>query len=337
MIHIKIYSKRTENIKNIIIFISVILVMYFIFFFKLPYYVDAPGGLTNLSDRFTIEGATSSKGTYNLTYVSEYDGTIATLIYAYLNPNFDILKEKDITNDLFTMEESYKIDKISLNTSLSESVISAYNEANKKVVINKDEAIVYYIYKSAKTNLEIGDIILEVNGVKTPSHNDVKKAIADSSIGDKIIFKVSNNEKVKEKYGYVLEENGKKMVGFAFQINYDYTVSPKIKLNTAKNEYGSSGGLMTSLAIYDALIDEDLTNGLTISGTGTIDIDGNVGSIGGVKYKLKGAINNKADIFFVPNGENYDEAIKIAEEKKYDIKIIGVSTLKEAITYLENL
>ena len=127
------------------------------------------------------------------------------------------------------------------------------------------------------------------------------------------------------------------MVGFAFQINYDYTVSPKIKLNTAKNEYGSSGGLMTSLAIYDALIDEDLTNGLTISGTGTIDIDGNVGSIGGVKYKLKGAINNKADIFFVPNGENYDEAIKIAEEKKYDIKIIGVSTLKEAITYLENL
>ena len=50
-------------IKNIIIFISVILVMYFIFFFKLPYYVDAPGGLTNLSDRFTIEGATSSKGT----------------------------------------------------------------------------------------------------------------------------------------------------------------------------------------------------------------------------------------------------------------------------------
>ena len=94
---------------------------------------------------------------------------------------------------------------------------------------------------------------------------------------------------------------------------------------------------MTSLAIYDALIDEDLTNGLTISGTGTIDIDGNVGSIGGVKYKLKGAINNKADIFFVPNGENYDEAIKIAEEKKYDIKIIGVSTLKEAITYLENL
>ena len=26
--------------------------------------------ISNLSDRFTIEGATSSKGTYNLTYVS---------------------------------------------------------------------------------------------------------------------------------------------------------------------------------------------------------------------------------------------------------------------------
>ena len=94
---------------------------------------------------------------------------------------------------------------------------------------------------------------------------------------------------------------------------------------------------MTTLAIYDSLIEKDLTKGLKIVGTGTIDIEGNVGEIGGVKYKLKGVVNNKADIFFVPNGKNYEDAIKIKKEKGYNIKIVGVSTLDEAIEYLENL
>jgi PDZ domain-containing protein len=74
-----------------------------------------------------------------------------------------------------------------------------------------------------------------------------------------------------------------------------------------------------------------------IVGTGTIDIDGKVGEIGGVKYKLKGAIKNDADIFFVPNGKNYEEAIKLKKKHGYDIKIVGVSTLDDAISYLENL
>ena len=59
----------------------------------------------------------------------------------------------------------------------------------------------------------------------------------------------------------------------------------------------------TALLIYDYLTEEDITKGRTIVGTGTIDENGNVGSIGGVKYKLKGAVKNKAEIFLVPNGK----------------------------------
>ena len=55
-----------------------------------------------------------------------------------------------------------------------------------------------------------------------------------------------------------------------------------------------------------------------------------------MKYKLIGAVKNKADIFLVPNGKNYEEAIKIKKEKNYDIKIVGVSTLKDAINELKN-
>ena len=44
-----------------------------------------------------------------------------------------------------------------------------------------------------------------------------------------------------------------------------------------------------ALEIYNELIEEDLTKGYTIAGTGTLDINGDVGSISGIKYKLKSA------------------------------------------------
>ena len=94
---------------------------------------------------------------------------------------------------------------------------------------------------------------------------------------------------------------------------------------------------MTTLAIYDALIPEDLTNGLKIAGTGTIESDGSIGEIGGIKYKLAGAVSDDADIFFAPSGENYEEAIELKNKRNYDIEIIEVKTLDDAINYLKNL
>ena len=90
-----------------------------------------------------------------------------------------------------------------------------------------------------------------------------------------------------------------------------------------------------ALQIYNYLTEEDITLGRIISGTGTIDENGLVGQIAGVKYKLKGAIKNKADIFIVPIGKNYEEAINEQEKNNYNIKIIGVSTLDEAIKHLK--
>ena len=88
-----------------------------------------------------------------------------------------------------------------------------------------------------------------------------------------------------------------------------------------------------ALSIYDYLTEKDITNNLNIVGTGTIDEEGNVGEIGGVKYKIKAAAKNKADVFFVPKG-NYEEAINVKNANNLDIKIISISNITEAINYL---
>ena len=94
---------------------------------------------------------------------------------------------------------------------------------------------------------------------------------------------------------------------------------------------------MLTLTIYNAISGEDLIKGRNIAGTGTINLDGTVGEIDGVKYKLMGAVKVNADIFIAPSGDNYEECVKLKRDNKYKIKIIGVSTIEEAIEKLENL
>ena len=75
--------------------------------------------------------------------------------------------------------------------------------------------------------------------------------------------------------------------------------------------------------------------GNKICGTGTIDKEGVVGEIGGIKYKLQGAKRRKCDMFLVPK-ENYDEAYKIIKDKNYKIKLYKVETFNDALKILNN-
>ena len=126
-------------------------------------------------------------------------------------------------------------------------------------------------------------------------------------------------------------------MGVILQVVNKYETNPKVEMNFKRDESGPSAGLITTLAIYDKLTKSDLTKQLKIAGTGTIEIDGSIGEIGGVKYKLLGAEAGNADIFLVPSGNNYKECVKIKKEKKLKIKLIEVSTIDEAIEKLENL
>ena len=103
-----------------------------------------------------------------------------------------------------------------------------------------------------------------------------------------------------------------------------------------ENESGSSRGLICALEIYNKITESDLTKGKVIAGTGSIDENGKVGAISGVKYKLKGAVSNKADVFIVPT-KNYEEALKIKEENNYNITIIEADNLHNVIDKLNNL
>jgi PDZ domain-containing protein len=90
---------------------------------------------------------------------------------------------------------------------------------------------------------------------------------------------------------------------------------------------------MFSLGIVDKLTPDDLTAGLTIAGTGTIDDQGNVGAIGGIAQKMRGAKRDGATIFLSP-ADNCTEAVANAVP---GLELVKVSTLSGAVDALKTL
>jgi len=325
-----------KYIKNNYKFILVLMFLVLIFSIRFPYYIDAPGGISDIGDRIQIDGY-ESKGTFNITYIKEYRATIPTLLISLFNKEWDVLKEEEVLLDTETVDDYITRDKLFMDESISNAIYVAYNKANKKIDILNSDTVVIYKDKGSQTNLEVGDNILEVEGNKIENKEDISKIVEKYKLGDKLSLVVEKNNKKYNRHAKVIEVEDSKKLGILIVTLNEYKTKPDIKINIEENESGSSGGLITALSIYNSLVSEDITKGLTIVGTGTIDINGNVGSIGGVSYKLKSAEKAKADIFIVPLGENYDEAIKIKKERGYKIEVVGVNTFNEAINYLKKI
>lgn len=97
-----------------------------------------------------------------------------------------------------------------------------------------------------------------------------------------------------------------------------------------KDVGGPSAGLMLTLGILDLVGDDDLTGGAVIAGTGTIDVGGNVGPIGGITLKMVTARDIGADLFLVPAG-NCAEALQV---KDPGFPLARVATLDDALEAL---
>ena len=323
-----------NNIKTIIADILVLVFVVFGFFVRYPYYVYMPGGLIALDERIYINDEHVNTGNYNMAYVSVSKASLFDIGMSYLINDWDLKKEEEVVFKNTDYETTLRIEKIDYASSVNSAIIAAYSLADKKVEIKDNKLIVYGIAMEADTNLTLLDEIISIDGVEYSKVEDVRKYISTKEEGDIINLKVKNNGVEYDRYAKVFTIDGVKLIGMSAGNIFSLETDPKISITTKDSEAGSSGGLMLTLAIYDSIMDEDISHGKIIAGTGTIDADGNVGEIGGVKYKMLGA--KKADVFFIPE-DNYDEAKEVYDKYKLNFDLVKVSTLNDAITYLNNI
>ena len=333
------FKKLYDRFKKIIIeehnFLLFLILFAIVLNIKVPYVISAPGGVIPLSKRVMVDDKYIDSNFYT-TYVKVYEGNVATYIVGKIMPKWEVEKESDFTgNTNLSYSELNDFEKLMLKQSNLVAEILAYNEAN--IEYDKVNSKVYVLYKldDYENDLKIGDQIVECNHGKVNTYAELTSCVKEVK-DDKVSLKVIRAKKDKEITVPLYASSTGNIIGINIYEDFEIKSSKKVEVMVDSSESGSSGGFMTSLAIYDALTDSKLSSGKKIAGTGTIDEDGTVGEIAGLKHKLLGASKKHVDIFFVPKA-NYNEALKIKEKYNLKIDIVSVEKFNQATNYLMDL
>ena len=87
---------------------------------------------------------------------------------------------------------------------------------------------------------------------------------------------------------------------------------------------------MFALGIIDKLTPGSLTGGQHVAGTGTIDGNGTIGPIGGIRQKLYGARDAGATWFLAP----YSNCDEVTGHIPSGIRVLAVKTLTDSLKAL---
>ena len=332
----KIFNYIKKDIKRNYKFYLVLIAIVLLFVIKFDYYIYSPGGLVDLTKRIKVDNSYDSEGSFNLTYILARDGNLPNILLSYIIPSWDLVDLDDVRIENESEKDIIERDKLYLKETSYNAVIAAFDEAGIEYKINNIDIVVTYVYEEAKTDLKIGDIIKSVNDIDINTAYDLVNEINKHNENDKLTFKVERNNKIIYCHAVLMRNEDKVVVGINLSELKDIETNPKVDFVFKDNESGSSRGLMCALDIYNKITEYDLTKGKKIAGTGVIYSDGSVGAIDGVKYKLKGAVKKKADVFIVPT-DNFNEALYEKEKNNYNIELIEADNLHNVILKLKEL
>ena len=204
---------------------------------------------------------------------------------------------------------------------------AALQELGEKILTNVRVSVVQKKGPAGKF-LKAGDILSRIDGEVATGIDQVRAKVAASEGKRPVVLDIIRDGKKLTYNVTPVQVDGKWRLGIFVSTVPEIPVNIDIEIG---NVGGPSGGQMFALAIYDLLTPGSLTGGEAIAGTGTIDVNGQVGPIGGIKQKMYGARDAGAKYFLAPS-KNCSEVVgKIPD----GIQVIKVSTLKDSIKALK--
>ena len=173
-----------------------------------------------------------------------------------------------------------------------------------------------------------GDILVALDGQRLTNFAELSRLMDDVVPGSVVrVTADRDGEPVDLDVTTTDDGNGRAVLGVLVDPDFDMPVQVTIEIESIG---GPSAGLMFSLGIIDKLTEADETGGERIAGTGTMDLTGAVGPIGGITQKLVGARDGGAEWFLAPSG-NCAEVTAVPD----GLRVLAVGTLAEARVAVE--
>ncbi len=316
-----------------------------------------PGSAYDVSRFIKVQnGDVDDEGSLNLMTVAMYQATPLTYTIAFFDEFQDILKMDDVRQEEEDDEE-YNVRQLKLMTdSQFNALFVAFQKAEKPFTVTYDGITVLNVLTggAADGKIEPGDEIVEIDGEIIHQAEDLTAILNAKRENEEIHLVLNRNNELIDQTVTLKEIPGEqeKRVGIGITYSQSKSIKTEPFVNVdAEDIGGPSAGLMFTLGILNQLLEEDLTKGYLVAGTGEMYEDGTIGRIGGIEKKVVAAHEDGMEIFFAPDDEiteymkevnptiqsNYEAAVQTAEKIGTKMKIVPVKTIDDALEYLEKL
>ncbi|RZP25767.1 MAG: PDZ domain-containing protein [Candidatus Actinomarinales bacterium] len=272
---------------------------------------------------------------YQLT-VRRDEANYYSFVWAKLDNSVDLYERSMIVPEGVDPEELYQISINNMRTSENVAIAVALKAMGYEITTSGDGVLVVGILDDSPVinKLQKDDLIVMLNDEEVSSVSNFIGRLRTYEIGEVVsISYIRNNqiEKFETQLIQHVEYEGEPMVGFlASTPNEIYEFPFNIDIDTG-SVGGPSAGLMMALNVYNLLTSNDITRGEMIAGTGTIEIDGSIGPVGGVKQKVIAAKRVGAQLILVPTS-NFNEAVEFSDN---NTEIIAVDSFDEALRVID--
>jgi Lon-like protease len=297
-----------------------------------PYWSEGLGPAKEVEPLIKVTGhqAFQSEGKFILTSVSGHPLNVFQAVGAWLDPKRSVVSEELFvfpgeSEHQATQRASSEMDQSKLDaTAVVLGMLAGYPKAHRGGVLV--EAVGSDC--PAAGRLIVGDLLQSVDGTPIGSETDFERLLNRIPPAQPIRL---SGRAGGEPFSVTLTRRPcsgfeQPLIGINTIANFPFSVRI-----SSGDIGGPSAGLMWALGLYDLLTPGDLSGGRIIAGTGTIDLLGRVGPIGGVRDKIVAAKEERARVFLVPRG-NLAEARRAAQ----GIILVPVKTVQDALRYLRN-
>lgn len=304
-----------------------------------PYYAIAPGTARPVGDLIVVPAERSNppKGRLLLSTVSLRRVSALEAVQGWLDGSTAVVPEEQVlgssSNAKFASQNLQLMDdskSVAIVVALRRLGFDAAEEGKGGLVTGVDEG------SPAAGSLSEGDVIVSVDGAPTPLSQSVVERIRAHKPGDRTKLEVSGVDGAARTIEVVLgpgADPGAAALGVSLRTKEQRFAMPFPVSISSDRIGGPSAGLAFTLGLLDTLTPGELTGGRKVAVTGTIDLNGNVGDVGGVAQKTAAVRAAGAQVFLVPPGE-FKEAVARAGG---DIEVRQVASLDQAVAALEDL
>ena len=309
----------------------------------LPYAILRPGPATNTLGTTSdgkplvdIKGASTypTSGGLDFTTVRVSGGpgrrvNAWDLLGAWMNPHDEIFREDQLFPKGSTSKQIEEQNAAEMAGSQSEAAAIALRSLGKKVGESYVVAALTEGAPSASV-LKVGDVITAVDGRPVTALIDIQNQVRTHQPGDSVEVTVSREGSSQTVTTTTIAADGRPVLGVRLRMDFDFPFEVTIH---AGDVGGPSAGTMFALAIRDVLTPGEMTGGKQIAGTGTIDDDGIVGPIGGIRQKIVGAKEAGATFFLAPA----DNCAELVGHVPDGITAVKIATFDQAVSAVEKI